>query len=142
MYKLAQNGVIRLTDGAFIPADPNNRDWQEYQQWLAEGNTPEPEYTPDELRQKLRSEMLSLRQTRIQQILSQPDMMYDSLADLKAYADSGDPDAKALLDWYMRYDDLVWSWIDNDLPQAADQDLESIDIARIEEDLFNRSVNV
>ena len=140
MYKLAQNGVIRLTDNAFIPADENNRDWQEYQQWLAEGNTPEPEFTPDELRQKLRSEMLSLRQSRIQQMLSQPDMMYDSLADLKAYADSGDPDAKALLDWYMRYDDLVWSWIDSDLPALPDESLEQTDVSQIEDQLYQESI--
>lgn len=28
---------------AFIPADPANRDWQEYLAWKAEGNTPESE---------------------------------------------------------------------------------------------------
>ena len=43
MYKLTtSNTVIRLADNAFIPADPANRDYAEYQQWLAAGNTPEP----------------------------------------------------------------------------------------------------
>lgn len=42
VYQLTENGVQRLSDKAFIPECEDNRDWQAYQVWLAEGNTPEP----------------------------------------------------------------------------------------------------
>lgn len=34
--------IKRAADGAFIPLDPDNRDYQEYLAWQAEGNTPDP----------------------------------------------------------------------------------------------------
>ena len=36
------NTIKRLPDNAFIPNDPQNTDWQAYQEWLAQGHTPLP----------------------------------------------------------------------------------------------------
>lgn len=50
MYKLiGTHSVQRLSDNAFIPLVDGNTDYEEYKQWVAEGNIPEPEFTEEEL---------------------------------------------------------------------------------------------
>jgi hypothetical protein len=38
--------IVRDEDGAFIPFDPDNVDYQEYMTWLAEGNEPAAAVAP------------------------------------------------------------------------------------------------
>ena len=49
MYKLYKSPIStqirtvqRLSDGACIPFDPDNTDYQAYLAWISEGNTPSP----------------------------------------------------------------------------------------------------
>lgn len=46
-YSLILNGTsIQRSDGATIPADPNNTDYQAYLKWVAAGNTCSPAPAP------------------------------------------------------------------------------------------------
>jgi len=66
MYKLNQNSVTRLADGACIPFADGNRDYEEYKQWLLEGNIPEPEFTQAELEAKVQMEAKAERLKKLE----------------------------------------------------------------------------
>jgi hypothetical protein len=64
MYRLRQNSIQRISDGAYIPEDSANTDYREYLDWLANGNTPEvvpePVYVPQAVtRRQARQELAS-----------------------------------------------------------------------------------
>lgn len=47
MYQLiSDNTIRRLSDGAWVPVDPRNCDYQAYLKWVDEGNTPDPAPVP------------------------------------------------------------------------------------------------
>ena len=57
MYKATQGSSIRrLIDGVMIPPDEGNRDYQEYLDWAAQGNTiaPVDPPTPEEVAETAR----------------------------------------------------------------------------------------
>lgn len=52
IYRLAPGGVIRVSDGAFIPEDEGNRDYREYLDWCAQGGEALPSQTAEEKQQQ------------------------------------------------------------------------------------------
>ena len=64
-YKLAENGVVRTSDGACIPDAPGNRDWQEYQEWLAIPNDPDPQFTLAEVKASRKLEFQGISNSEI-----------------------------------------------------------------------------
>jgi len=77
VYKLAPNGVTNTLLNAYIPEDSNNKDWQSYQEWLAQGNTPEPIETLQEKRSRCKQLVKQKVEKSIQAIQSDNGNLYD-----------------------------------------------------------------
>lgn len=69
-YQLTQSETIkRLSDNAFIPQDPANTDYQQYLEWVSQGNEPlppDPIPTPEPLtpHQKLEAAGLTVEELK------------------------------------------------------------------------------
>ena len=103
MYKLVANGVVRQTDGAFIPNAETNRDWKQYQLWLGQGNTPDPADVIDPWVAGRRTRDLYLADTDFTQLADAP---YD--ATEKAQWAAYRQELRDLPATYPDYNDVVW----------------------------------
>ena len=92
-----------------------------------------------EKKQEKQEELLSFEKQRLQKVCD--EYGYNGLADVSFYANQNDEEAKAILDWYQAYDDLIWSYIDNDLSTFTSvEELLSIDMKNIEEQIYQQSI--
>jgi len=118
-YKLTEIGVLDRENNRTIPAHPANRHWKEYQEWLAEGNTPDPVETLEDAKARRKRE---LNQERLQQIeggLEWNGHTWDTdrqsrenLTAMVAYLNSGNP----------LPDGFTWRDADNvDVPLTKDE---------------------
>jgi hypothetical protein len=99
------SGVVR-SDGAAIPADLNNSDYQAYLAWVAAGNTATPVPGPSQAQQ------VATYEAAIQVALDTyaQSWGYNDLVTAASYAASTNSqyaaEAKALIAWR----DEVWAW--------------------------------
>ena len=78
--KLQGNGYL-LNGSMSVPMADGNREYELIKQWLAEGNTPEPEFTEAELAEQARNKRIA----ELKQLLADSD--YKALPD---YDKTGD----------------------------------------------------
>ncbi|HCB69333.1 MAG TPA: hypothetical protein DEP48_03135 [Persephonella sp.] len=92
-----------------------------------------------QLKKALSDTLAWLAKQRVNSILDQ--YQYNGLADVQIYASQNDQEAQTLLDWYSTYDNLIWSYIDNDLAafQTVDELLQ-IDMKNIEQQIYEQSI--
>jgi len=101
-------------------------------------------YQIPQLTALIKRELLEKENYRIRKVFAQYG--YNSLADVVFYAQvQNDEEAKALLNWYSNsegngYDDLIWDWIDNELPKYKTvEELLSLDLKQIETQIFEKT---
>ena len=82
MYKLYKSfldteptAIFRAVDNSYIPIDPANTDYQEYLEWVEEGNTPTPADVPPAPTYK------ELRAAEYPSIVDQLDKIYHTGID-------------------------------------------------------------
>lgn len=106
MYKRTQTDtIIRLSDGAFIPANPANSDYQEFLRWQADGNTPEPADQPTQ--QQIMATFTAAIQKRLDDFARTRN--YDGILSACTYATSTVVKFKAEGQACVNLRDATWS---------------------------------
>jgi hypothetical protein len=91
-----------------------------------------------QLKNALSDTLAWLEKQRLQEVLDK--YQYNGLADVQFYVSQNDTEAQDILNWYRVYDDLIWQYINNDLPAIATLDeLLQLDMKAIEEQIFDQS---
>jgi hypothetical protein len=78
-YKLSNTGVYDTETNSYIPSAAENADWREYLQWVDDGNTPDPQYTPQEI---LDNELRDRQKQRLETLLSATIDQFDLIIAL------------------------------------------------------------
>lgn len=106
MYRLTTIGsIIRTSDGANIPADPANTDYQAYLDWLAEGNIPQPIDQPTQ--QQITADFSTAIQKRLDDFAKTRN--YDGILSACTYAASTVPKFLAEGQYCVQARDATWA---------------------------------
>jgi len=65
-YKIKEFNILDIETGKYIPLSEGNRSYKEYLKWLAEGNTPDPFETQQEIDERLAREAEQIIEDKIQ----------------------------------------------------------------------------
>ena len=86
MYKLTPNNqaVIKTDEQLIIPMAPGNRHYEEYLIWVGEGNTPDPAFSPAELLEIQKQELIQAIQDHMDTAAKAKG--YDSILSACSYA--------------------------------------------------------
>lgn len=109
-YKLSGDVILDQETGASIPAVGGNRHFRAYLEWCQEGNTPDPEFTPEELSARELADIRAIRTPLLQESdhLVSADLWEDLTTkerqDIKAYRQA----LRDLPGEYSKLADVVW----------------------------------
>ncbi|WDH25058.1 tail fiber assembly protein [Pseudomonas chlororaphis] len=92
-YKLSEGESVTTDTGLWIPADPENADWQDYLLWLAAGNTPAQRFSETELKQQKLLEA-SLEISRLRSIADYAIRPLQDAADVEEASAAEDAELK------------------------------------------------